>query len=140
MINVYRSIAMKLSNPIARTGICLFGFFLLFLSVYAYACVLPMMSTAGHHRAASCCIIDCRTSCFEETVQKHCESLKRMESQNSLILQGVLPCFKLAQAPPLSDFTDLDSWPQPQLTLHTFREAKLYPSIDLYTFQHALLL
>ena len=131
---------MKKPTPATRIGITLLGFILLFLSVYAYACALPMMGTSSHTHATACCLIDCRTSCSEETVQKYCESLKRMEAQNSLLLQVAPPGLNLAQGQPLSEFADPNPWPQTQLTLHALREAKLYPSRDLYTLQHTLLL
>ncbi len=111
---------------------------LLILPVYGYACVLPMLGSAGDTHPDTCPFVDCGLSGSHETAQKYCEALKKAETQSFLTLQSALA--KTIFGPLLLDYLFLPEMTKVHSTLSPLEETQFSVSQNLYLLHHTLLL
>jgi hypothetical protein len=111
-------------------------FILLFLPVYGYACVLPMLGSSNN--ASTCHLTDCTISDSQQATQKYCDVLKKVEAESSLPHQDALA--KTTLGPLFTEFSILSEIPKAHWALSTFQEARFFTAPNLYILHHTLLL
>jgi hypothetical protein len=124
---------LGLSGRIQFTSLVLI---LLLLPVYSYACVLPMLGASSN--ANTCHLANCSLSDSQQTTQKYCDALKRVQVESSLTLQDALT--KSTSGSLLTEFQITTGVPKALLALSSFEEARSFTAQNLYLLHHTLLL